>query len=258
MLLVPLALVVSAPAQEPTGVLIDAAALAIKRARFPRVYDEDGQMLYPTPALMRNDAYTGDGFRGYKPCVTDAKEDKARLGASPLVIKALKLRPKNQDPYQASVVVGKDDAAKLREVNTKLKLLDKDKFCISIGLAVLKTEPAADAKDVAGNVTVKLWFSKPLSDASIESRTLITCSDEKGSAVPGKLTYDRDEQCISFQPSSPWAKGTKYTVKVAREIESDGRGCLDGPFTLSFATPAGDKDGAAGAGDKPAAGKDGG
>jgi len=231
-----------------TGLVVDASHLALKRARFPRLFDEAGELLYPTPKLCDDPNY--QGFEGYQPTLSEARADKARVGAKPLVLRAL--RVKDKDPLEGSLVLSPEDAAQVRSLNSKGGLLDKDKVAIAIGLAVIGTKPAADAKDVAEDAVVEVVFSKPLSDDSARLPGLLSVTDAAGAAVGGTTRYNSGTKTATFRPSSSWVKGTKYTVAVDKNAEADGLGRLDGGHEFSFTVASGDANAADGgdAGDK--------
>ena len=224
---------VAAAADGWTGLVVDASHLPIKRARFPRLFDEAGELLYPTSALCDNPDY--QGFEGYQPTLTAAKGDKARVGAKPLVLHALAL--KDKDPLEGSVVLAAADADKVRALNAKgLALLDHDRVDLVIGLAVVATTPAADAKEVPVDAEVVVTFSKPLSDDSARSPLLVTVTAPDGTTGGGSTHWDARAKTATFRPSSSWAKATKYKVVVDKNAEADGLGQLDGGFEFSFAT----------------------
>ncbi|MBI5832819.1 MAG: Ig-like domain-containing protein [Armatimonadetes bacterium] len=216
-----------------TGLVVDASHLPLKRARFPRVFDEAGELLYPPPKLCEDPNY--QGFEGYQPTLTEARADKTRVGAKPLIVKALKV--KDKDPLEGSVVISAADAEQVRALNAKATaLLDKDKIAIVIGLAVVQTKPAADSKDVAEDAIVEVVFSKPLSDDSARSAALVTVKTAEGAAVAGSTLYAVSTKTATFRPSSSWAKGTTYTVVVDKNAEAEGLGRLDGGYQFSFTT----------------------
>lgn len=224
--------------EDATGVIFDASPINIGRARYPRVFDPDDKQVYPPPALCANPAYRG--FEGYKQKLGDAKAFRLKIGARPLVVVAAKA--KDNDPFHASLVVGKEDAAKLRELNAKLGLLDKDKVLLVLGLSVVASTPAADAKDVKPDAPVTVTFGKPLNKASAGSSTLVRLSDAAGATVAAKLSYDAGQFRFTLHPSSPLAAGAKYTITVSRDAEAECRGQMDADFTLSFTTAGGGKD----------------
>jgi hypothetical protein len=221
---------------EPTGVIVDASCLPIERARFPKVCSEQGTMLYPPEKLCSDPNY--QGFEGYKPTLGEARGDKTKVGERPLVLKPLGLKP--GDAFHGSVVVGKDDAEALERLNARFGLLDKDRLVIVIGQGVVATAPKADAADVKPEAEVTVTFSKPLAPDCTHNPALLSITDPSGATIGGRLAYREETKTLCFQPSSPWTKGTKYTVRCSRLLEADGGGGLDADFVFSFTIGSGE------------------
>jgi hypothetical protein len=92
----------------PSGLVIDARALALAPAIAPRVFDEDGNELYG-PASVEAGRTPG-GLAAYVKDLDGARKD-ARVGEKPLVVKALALGKGSS----SDVVLSRDDAKRARE-----------------------------------------------------------------------------------------------------------------------------------------------
>jgi hypothetical protein len=244
--------VVAGPPDGATGIVVDGSALEIDRARFPRVYDEGDNMIYPPDKLCADPNY--QGFEGYKRCVDDAVKDAKRVGGKPWVITPLRL--KGNDPIHGSVVVNAEDAVALRRLNVERGLLDRDRVAFVLGMAVAEAEPAGEAVKAKPEAPVKIKFSKALADSCADNASLLSVTTADGTIVGGKVRYDADSKTLVFSPSSPWAPGTKYTVRVSHLIESDLGGVMDADYVFSFQVAAGESHAASS--DRPGGAADGG
>jgi hypothetical protein len=97
-----------------TGVVVSARGIAAVPALAPRLYDEDGTLLYGA-SLVRVDASLRQGVAAYFKSLDRAVGD-ARVGGKPLIVKALRAT----SPQSADLVVARSDAARLRRLGAVL------------------------------------------------------------------------------------------------------------------------------------------
>jgi hypothetical protein len=93
-----------------TGIIINAKGLAVAPALAPKLTDEKGTVVYSSGSVAK-DAMTGGGVCGYLNNLEAAKKDP-RVGAKPLVLKALRIPEKGS----ADLVLADADAAKLAQL----------------------------------------------------------------------------------------------------------------------------------------------
>lgn len=90
-----------------TGLIIDCRGLKVTPALVPHILDEDGNEVYGPSVVTRKDAVR-KGVAGYERKMHDALHD-SRVGANPLVVKALRGSGKNS----CDIVVSDADAARI-------------------------------------------------------------------------------------------------------------------------------------------------
>lgn len=247
-LLLPLVVGLALAEEPPTGIIVDATHLDLQRARFPKLYDPDGKMLYPPPKLV-GDANYRQGYTGYKPSLAAARQDTKRVGARPLVIRPVAVNA--DDPTRGSVDLNAEQAATLRALNQSAGLLDKDKVAIVIGLGIECTSPIDGATDAPPEAVVTVVFTKRLRRDAFEHPGLLVVTDSQGTALAGAVEHRWQDRQVIFRPAQPWRTGESYTVTLSKRIESEIRACLDEDVTLKFtickpaatdAAPPADKD----------------
>jgi hypothetical protein len=99
-----------------TGLVIDARGLALQPALFPRILDEDGQVLY-APAYVQADVV---GQRGYVAYVSalNSPQVEARVGKNPLLLRARRVA----GPARVDVVMHRADVPQLQLAAIRLLL----------------------------------------------------------------------------------------------------------------------------------------
>ena len=226
-----LAMLVSGARAEVTGVIVDATALDVQRCRFPRLYDPEGRMVYPTTKLCSDPNYL-QGFAGYKGGLESARADRRRVGDSPLVIRPTALH--DADRTGGSMDISAEQASQLRDANHDHGILDRDRVAVVVGLSVLKSTPEVGAKDVAADSLLCLVFSKHLRRDILKTEGLIKLVDDKGQPVGGEVVHNWNERTIEVRPAAPLAPGAKYKLVVAKKIEADTRATLEADFIVEF------------------------
>lgn len=93
--------------ENASGVIVDATELDLKPAMVPKIYSQNGELLYGAQDVD-NSYLTRFGMAGYARSVEQAKSDE-RVGENPLVISAEKIKGKNQ----CDVVLSSDEASRL-------------------------------------------------------------------------------------------------------------------------------------------------
>lgn len=109
-----------------TGLLIDARELDLRPSLAPRIYSQDGKLLYG-PEYLTAQAGTSRGVASY---VTEYghKEVSRRAGRHPLLTAALSV----QGRYQTNLVIASEDAARLFDHPDTLRNLQKCKVVIMV------------------------------------------------------------------------------------------------------------------------------
>jgi hypothetical protein len=104
-----------------TGLVVVARGLKLQPALAPRILDEQGHELYG-PDFVEPGALRKNGIAGYLSSA-EAAQGNARVGASPLVVKAI--RAEGSD-----VVISAADAARLTDAQANLGFLSEGKVII--------------------------------------------------------------------------------------------------------------------------------
>lgn len=219
-----------------TGVVVNATRLDVQRCRFPKLYDPDGEMVYPTAKLCRDATYR-QGFTGYKPSLATALKDRKRVGDNPLVLQPEGLF--KGDPTGGSMTISAEQAEQLEALNRQSQVLDKDKLAVVIGLSVVISDPVDGATDVPPDQVVRITFSKLLRQDTIGQLGAVTVVGADGAGIAGAVRELRQEHVVEFRPSEPFTAGARYTVKLSEAIEADCRAKLDGGFQFSFTIRSG-------------------
>lgn len=105
---------------EPTGLIVDCRGLKVKAALAPNILSESGEKLYGTEFLSE-EVGDKDGIVWYCKTLDEAKANKDRLGANPMIVRAVKAQGKNN----CDVVVPKDAADKLKAIGQDVSFLDE-------------------------------------------------------------------------------------------------------------------------------------
>jgi hypothetical protein len=109
-----------------TGLIIDARGMKAIPALGPKVLDESGRLVYGAE-VVEQASLESNGVAGYFKDLEAAKTSK-RTGATPLVLKALKLAQGSK----TDVVLSTADADKLRDPNSNLKFLTEGRVIIVV------------------------------------------------------------------------------------------------------------------------------
>jgi hypothetical protein len=119
----------SGPVGDVTGLLIDARGLGIQPAMSPKIYDEDGAEVYGTVHCSPDFAIE-TGIAGY-PRSMDYALKSDRVGAHPLIVKALSKGPK----FATDVVISNADAARIKSAAASSNFLPRCRVAILLGPA---------------------------------------------------------------------------------------------------------------------------
>jgi hypothetical protein len=97
--------------------------------------------------------------------------------------------------------------------------------------------PQAIASTPTGNLSstptaIQITFSEPMNESAVEAAFSIAPS------VPGSFTWSNGSTTLRFQPSSPFAPGTTYTVTLATGATDLAGNHLGQADVFPFATPA--------------------
>lgn len=99
-----------------TGIVIDARGLALQPALFPRILDEDGQVLY-APANVHAEVAMQRGYVAYASAF-DSPQIEARIGKNPLSLRARRV----SGPARVDVVMSRADVSQLQLAAVRLLL----------------------------------------------------------------------------------------------------------------------------------------
>ncbi|MGC4113378.1 MAG: hypothetical protein QM765_01625 [Myxococcales bacterium] len=105
-----------------TGLVVDASKLKAKPALAPRLVDEAGKEVYSS-TVVATEALKTNGIAGYLKSVDEAKKS-ARVGAKPLIIKALRVQG------ASDLVIANADADKLRDPKGNVAYLGEGRVII--------------------------------------------------------------------------------------------------------------------------------
>ena len=104
-----------------TGVIIDAGGMGLKPSFSPVIYDTNGRAIYGVSNINYDQAIS-QGMVGYSASVS-AAQTLPRVGATPLVIKAVQVRGGNNSTNPVNVVVSVDDGDRILAANQQSQML---------------------------------------------------------------------------------------------------------------------------------------
>ena len=104
-----------------TGVIIDAGGMGLKPSFSPVIYDTNGRAIYGVSNINYDQAIS-QGMVGYSSSVSSA-QTLPRVGATPLVIKAVQVRGGNNSTNPVNVVVSVDDGDRILAANQQSQML---------------------------------------------------------------------------------------------------------------------------------------
>jgi hypothetical protein len=109
-----------------SGLIINAKGLKMMPALAPKILDESGKVIYSADFLAKQNLEER-GVAAYFKAMDAAKKSK-RVGANPLVLKALKL----SKGAKTDVVLSNADAEKLKDPDTNLKYLAEGRVILVV------------------------------------------------------------------------------------------------------------------------------
>ena len=104
-----------------TGVIVDAGGMGLKPSFSPVIYDTNGRAIYGVSNINYDQAIS-QGMVGYSTSVS-AAQTLPRVGATPLVIKAVQVRGGNNSTNPVNVVVSVDDGDRILAANQQSQML---------------------------------------------------------------------------------------------------------------------------------------
>ena len=104
-----------------TGVIVDASGMGLKPSFSPVIYDTNGRAIYGVSNINYDQAIS-QGMVGYSASVS-AAQTLPRVGATPLVIKAVQVRGGNNSTNPVNVVVSVDDGDRILAANQQSQML---------------------------------------------------------------------------------------------------------------------------------------
>ncbi|MBR3622304.1 MAG: hypothetical protein IKN43_03020 [Selenomonadaceae bacterium] len=108
---------------EYTGVVVDAGGMGLEPTFSPVIFDSNGRAVYGIKNIDPDFAIR-EGMVGYANDVASASSNK-RVGAKPLVVKAVSLKTGAGGVNKVNAVVSPEDADRILLANEKSKMLDK-------------------------------------------------------------------------------------------------------------------------------------
>ncbi len=100
----------------------------------------------------------------------------------------------------------------------------------SIAFKIVSTEPANNQKNVAPDSPLTLNFSQPVTPQKLSGNLFITPN------IPGIYSQGSNPNQIVFQPSTPFAKGTKVEVMLNGTYQSNQGSKLGANYFYGFTT----------------------
>jgi hypothetical protein len=107
-----------------TGLVVDCPGVGARPALVPKIFDEDGQLVYGPPYISREYAVKR-GIAGYFRDVQAAQRDE-RVGPKPLTVKGIKTAATGP----SDLIISNSDAARIRGTASNLKWLQRCKVLI--------------------------------------------------------------------------------------------------------------------------------
>ena len=104
-----------------TGVIVDAGGMGLKPSFSPVIYNTNGRAIYGVSNINYDQAIS-QGMVGYSASVS-AAQTLPRVGATPLVIKAVQVRGGNNSTNPVNVVVSVDDGDRILAANQQSQML---------------------------------------------------------------------------------------------------------------------------------------
>ncbi|MBN2790263.1 MAG: hypothetical protein JXR69_08745 [Candidatus Delongbacteria bacterium] len=102
-----------------TGLIIDCRAVQLRPALSPKIFNKAGTEVYGSANVSKEFAVQ-QGMLGYLKDVEKAKQN-SRVVGNPLVISAIGVKGTNK----ADIIISDEDAAKIKELSTKLNFLQE-------------------------------------------------------------------------------------------------------------------------------------
>jgi hypothetical protein len=102
-----------------SGLIVDCSGVRVRPAMSPRVFDEDGQMVYGPPYISREHAVK-DGVARYARDLATSKTE-GRVASRPLTVKAIR----TAHTGSSDVVISNADAARVKAVAGNLRSLQR-------------------------------------------------------------------------------------------------------------------------------------
>lgn len=115
-----------------TGLVVDARGVAVRPALCFQLVDEDGREVYG-PAYASRQHVVAGGMCQYVPGLASV-EKNSRIGANPLIIKAVRVQP----PGVSNLVISDTDASRLQNSVEHLAFLKRCRVIVVIGKRVQK------------------------------------------------------------------------------------------------------------------------
>ena len=104
-----------------TGVIVDAGGMGLKPSFSPVIYDTNGRAIYGVSNINYDQAIS-QGMVGYSSSVS-AAQTLPRVGATPLVVRAVQVRGGNNSTNPVNVVVSVDDGDRILAANQQSQML---------------------------------------------------------------------------------------------------------------------------------------
>lgn len=97
---------------------------------------------------------------------------------------------------------------------------------------VSSVEPSDGATDIEQNTSVKVTFSEPVDESTI-NKTNIVLTGPSGD-IAGTLTYESNSNTAVFTPSNRLTLHSLYTAKVSKEVKDTSGNSMETEFSSAF------------------------
>ncbi|MCK9224057.1 MAG: Ig-like domain-containing protein [Candidatus Muirbacterium halophilum] len=101
--------------------------------------------------------------------------------------------------------------------------------------SILYFEPAADRKDVPVTAKVKIKFSEPMKESTINEYAVMLSSSDKN-RIDGIVNYVSDENTLEFYPGKNLDYGTDYFFLLNTAVKDRAGNSIKAPLKFNFRT----------------------
>ncbi len=137
--------------------------------------------------------------------------------------------------YTAVIERSTEDTSQNSMTHDKIWNFKVEKEPDTIPPAIVYFEPAAGRENVELNTIVKIKFSKPMMESTINEYSVLM-SSEHGRKINGFVSYVNSENMLEFHPGDILDYDTTYFFAVNSIIKDSAGNNLEQPFKFNFTT----------------------